>query len=164
MATEVTSELHDAHVYGTDRSSWAGETVTKQDVFISIVVFGATGDLAEKKTFPCIASLYNRGCATACGASHANPHESDAQALCKQTAKALADRAPSSRAHRAAAQLHQQHRRAARSAGAVQPSADVHLASLHEPVHAASPRPQQACTAHAVSIGTALVRSTGSKC
>ena len=70
MATEeVTSALHDAHVYGTDRSSWAGEEpVAKQDVFITCVIFGATGDLAAKKTFPCLASLYNRGCAAApCG-------------------------------------------------------------------------------------------------
>lgn len=51
--------------YGVDRGCWAfpdaGVCKVAEELHLSIVVFGATGDLAEKKTFPAIASLYNRG-------------------------------------------------------------------------------------------------------
>jgi hypothetical protein len=63
----VSAKDHDAAVYGTDRDSWsrggdeaptAAETST---LCLTIILFGATGDLARKKTFPSIASLYLRG-------------------------------------------------------------------------------------------------------
>lgn len=51
--------------YGQDRDGWAlpdaGICAVAEELHLCIVVFGATGDLAEKKTFPSLASLYNRG-------------------------------------------------------------------------------------------------------
>ena len=52
--------------YGVCRDGWevpdAGVCSCAEALHLCIVVFGATGDLAEKKTFPSLASLYNRGC------------------------------------------------------------------------------------------------------
>lgn len=48
--------------YGVDRDSWCQEsTSTTQALHLSIVVLGATGDLAAKKTFPALAALHSRG-------------------------------------------------------------------------------------------------------
>ena len=56
--------------YGLDRNGWAhpdaGICAVAEELHLCIVVFGATGDLAEKKTFPSLASLYNRGCVSRC--------------------------------------------------------------------------------------------------
>jgi hypothetical protein len=63
---EIPGTVHDDAVYGTDRNSWHGdeapEAAGKSNLFLTIILFGATGDLARKKTFPSIASLYLRGC------------------------------------------------------------------------------------------------------
>lgn len=52
--------------YGNDRNGWAAPDANgcavAEALHLCIVVFGATGDLAEKKTFPSLASLYIRGC------------------------------------------------------------------------------------------------------
>eukprot|EP00892_Ulva_mutabilis_P000019 jgi/Ulvmu1/10017/UM059_0066.1 len=48
--------------YGVDRDNWCQEsTSSAQALHLSIVVFGATGDLAAKKTFPALAALHSRG-------------------------------------------------------------------------------------------------------
>lgn len=50
--------------YGVDRDAWGPDTCpcSSTEVHLTVVVFGATGDLAEKKTFPALAALYMRGC------------------------------------------------------------------------------------------------------
>lgn len=47
--------------YGVDRDSWCMGDACSQALHLSIVVFGATGDLAAKKTFPALAALHSRG-------------------------------------------------------------------------------------------------------
>lgn len=51
--------------YGVDRDSWCPENasaaVEKHVLHLTVVVLGATGDLAAKKTFPALAALHSRG-------------------------------------------------------------------------------------------------------
>jgi Glucose-6-phosphate dehydrogenase, NAD binding domain len=50
--------------YGVDRDSWDHGACSgaAPDLHLTVVVLGATGDLAEKKTIPALESLYTRGC------------------------------------------------------------------------------------------------------
>lgn len=48
--------------YRVDRDSWCIEnTSAPQALHLTVIVLGATGDLAAKKTFPALAALHSRG-------------------------------------------------------------------------------------------------------
>jgi Glucose-6-phosphate dehydrogenase, NAD binding domain len=54
---------HDQVAYGTDRDDWQEKTdKCKSGTCLTVIVFGATGDLAAKKTFKSLCTLYTRGC------------------------------------------------------------------------------------------------------
>jgi Glucose-6-phosphate dehydrogenase, NAD binding domain len=53
-----------SHPYGVDRADWK-ESTCSRELCLTVVVLGATGDLAAKKTFPSLAALFYRGCAPA---------------------------------------------------------------------------------------------------
>jgi hypothetical protein len=61
----LTPQEYDASVYGTARDDWS-ETGPCTGLCLTVVIFGATGDLAAKKTFPSLASLCTNGCAQEC--------------------------------------------------------------------------------------------------
>ena len=64
----ATALEHDSVAYGTERDEWQEETSRcKSGVCLTVIVFGATGDLAAKKTFKSLATLYNKGCALVSG-------------------------------------------------------------------------------------------------
>ena len=64
----ATALEHDSVAYGTERDEWQEETARcKSGVCLTVIVFGATGDLAAKKTFKSLATLYNKGCALVSG-------------------------------------------------------------------------------------------------
>ena len=48
--------------YAVDRACWdeAGVPCANKEIAMSIIVLGASGDLAKKKTFPAIAALHAR--------------------------------------------------------------------------------------------------------
>ena len=60
MATAVE---HDNVAYGVERDDWAEQTdKCKSGICLTVIVFGATGDLAGKKTFKSLCTLYSKGC------------------------------------------------------------------------------------------------------